>query len=332
MPAKAIRGIAASPGIAIGPILRYEALKLVAHQKQTSDIQHELLHLDEALQQARQEVHSFYEQTKRSVGAQEGAIFEAHEAFLADPELLDQVRTTIQQEARTAAFAWQEGIERYASQLRLLHDEYLAARAVDLEDVGQRVLRLLQGHKEQTLLLSEPAIIVSTDLTPSETVRFDTQKVGAFCTATGGPTSHAAILAKALGIPAITGLGTDLDHLSDGLLVIVDGNTGEILLAPDQETLEHYRLHAQIQKQKQQLAFEASRQPASTLDGRQIEIVANISSLDQLGDALAYGAEGIGLLRTEFLFLERATAPDEEEQVRIYRTILESMNQQPVVV
>jgi phosphoenolpyruvate-protein phosphotransferase (PTS system enzyme I) len=332
MPTKAIRGIAASPGIAIGPILRYEASKFVANQKQTSDVQHELLRLEEALLQARQEIHSFYEQANQSVGAQEGAIFEAHEAFLKDPELLAQVRTTIQQQSSTAAFAWQEGIELYVSQLRLLRDEYLAARAADLEDVGQRVLRILQGQKEQTLLLPEPAIIVATDLTPSETVRFDTQKVCAFCTASGTPTSHAAILAKALGIPAITGLGADLAQLSDGLLVIVDGNTGEILLAPDQETLERYRRYAQIQTQNQHIAFEATSQPASTLDGKRVEIVANISSPDQVGEALAYGAEGIGLLRTEFLFLERATAPDEEEQVRIYRSILEGMNQQSVVV
>jgi phosphoenolpyruvate-protein phosphotransferase (PTS system enzyme I) len=332
MPTKAIRGSAASPGIAIGPILRYEALKLVANQQHTSDVQRELLGLEEALMQAHQEIHSFYEQANQSVGAQEGAIFEAHEAFLKDPELLEQVRTTIQQQSSTAAFAWQEGIERYVSQLRLLRDEYLAARAADLEDVGQRVLRILQGQKEQTLLLPEPAIIVATDLTPSETVRFDTQKVCAFCIASGTPTSHAAILAKALGIPAITGLGADLAQLSDGLLAIVDGNTGEILLAPDQETLERYRRYAQIQTQNQHSAFEATRQPASTLDGKRVEIVANISSPDQVGEALAYGAEGIGLLRTEFLFLERTTAPDEEEQVRIYRSILEGMNKQPVVV
>jgi phosphoenolpyruvate-protein phosphotransferase (PTS system enzyme I) len=332
MPTKAIRGIAASPGIAIGPVLRYEAAKLVANKQYTSDVPCELLRLEEALTQARQEIHSFYEQTNQAIGAQEGAIFEAHEAFLSDPALLEQVHTTIQQQSSTAAFAWQEGIERYVSQLRLLHDEYLSARATDLEDVGQRVLRILQGQQEQTLLLPEPAIIVATDLTPSETVRFDTRMVCAFCTATGTPTSHAAILAKALGIPAITGLGSDLAQLADGLQVIVDGNTGEILLAPDQETLARYRLYAQLQTQKQRVALENSHQPAFTLDGRRVEIAANISSPDQVAEALTYGAEGIGLLRTEFLFLERATAPDEEEQVHIYRAILEGMHQQPVVV
>ncbi|MBA2394778.1 MAG: phosphoenolpyruvate--protein phosphotransferase [Ktedonobacteraceae bacterium] len=332
MPTKAIRGIAASPGIAIGPILRYEAAKLVANQHYTSDIPHELLHLEEALTQARQEIHGFYEQAKQTIGTQEGAIFEAHEAFLNDPALLEQVHTAIQQQSSSAAFAWQEGIERYANQLRLLHDEYLAARATDLEDVGQRVLRILQGGQEQALRLTEPTIIVATDLTPSETVRFDTQMVCAFCTATGTPTSHAAILAKALGIPAITGLGSDLAQLADGLQVIVDGNTGEILLAPDAETLERYRLHAQIQTQKQRIALEASHQPAFTLDGKHVEIVANINSPDQVAEALTYGAEGVGLLRTEFLFLERATAPTEEEQFGIYRAILTGMHQQPVVV
>jgi phosphoenolpyruvate-protein phosphotransferase len=329
---RAIRGIAASPGIAIGPIVRYEAQKLVVHQQETSDVPCELQHLDEALSQAREEVHRLYEQATQSVGTQEAAIFEAHESFLHDPELLDQVHSTIQQHTRTAAYAWQQGVEQYANQLRSLNDTYLAARAADLEDVGQRVLRILGGQQEQTLHLQTPAIIVAPDLTPSETVRFDSQKVYAFCTATGGPTSHVAILAKALGIPAITGLGTELDQLTDGLQVIVDGNNGEILLEPDSATLELYRQRAQTLAQHQQVAFASAHQPAYTSDGTRVEIVANIGSPDQVAGALSYGAEGIGLLRTEFLFLERATAPDEEEQVTIYRSIFEAMEQRPIVV
>ncbi|HEY4388053.1 MAG TPA: phosphoenolpyruvate--protein phosphotransferase [Ktedonobacteraceae bacterium] len=329
---RAIRGIAASPGIAIGPIVRYEAQKLVVHQQETSDVQCELQRLDEALSQAGEEVHRLYEQATQSVGTHEAAIFEAHESFLHDPELLDLVHSTIQQHARTAAYAWQQGVEQYANQLRSLNDTYLAARAADLEDVGQRVLRILGGQQEQTLHLQAPAIIVAPDLTPSETVRFDSQKVYAFCTATGGPTSHVAILAKALGIPAITGLGAELDQLTDGLQVIVDGNNGEILLEPDPATLELYHLRAQTLAQHQQVAFESAHQPAYTSDGTRVEIVANIGSPDQVAGALSYGAEGIGLLRTEFLFLERATAPDEEEQVAIYRSIFEAMEQRPIVV
>ena len=332
MPTNAIHGRAASPGIAIGHIRRFDVQKLVVEQIRSNDMAGELARLDNALEQARREVHTLYEQAKREVGAHEAAIFEAHELFLSDPELLQQVRTTIEQQSSDAAYAWQEGTRQYADQLRGLDDEYLAARAVDMEDVAQRVLRILQGQQEQTIQLQGPTIIVASDLTPSQTVRFDKAQVRAFCTAAGGPTSHVAILAKALGIPAITGLGTALDGLQDNLQAIVDGTTGEILLEPDTATLATYSSRAQALVQQQQAALASAYQPAYTRDGTHVEIVANIGAPGDVSEALAYGAEGIGLLRTEFLFLDRANAPSEEEQTDVYRSILEAMGPRPVVV
>jgi phosphoenolpyruvate-protein phosphotransferase len=330
MPTKAIRGIAASPGIAIGPVRRYEPQRLVVRQKHIDDVQYELARLEAALEQAKRDVQVLSERARHNVSANEVAIFEAHEMFLNDPELLQQVRTTIQQHI-DAAYAWQDGMQHYTQQLQRLNDEYLSARAVDLEDIAQRVLRILQGKEEQTLQLQEAAIIVATDLTPSETMRFDREKVQAFCTATGGPTSHVAILAKALGIPAITGLGASIDQLHDGLQVIVDGNSGEILLEPDQKTLTTYQSRAHASAQSMQQALEAAHQPAYTLDGRRCEIAANIGAPEQVAEALTCGAEGIGLLRTEFLFLERSTAPDEEEQVKVYSAIVAAMGDYPVI-
>ena len=227
---------------------------------------------------------------------------------------------------------WQEGTRQYIEQLRSLDDEYLAARAVDMEDVAQRVLRILQGGQEQTLRLQESTIIVASDLTPSQTVRFDKEKVCAFCTATGGPTSHVAILAKALGIPAITGLGSAIEQLHEGLQAIVNGDTGEILLEPDDVTLANYRQQVQAIARNRHDALAAAQQPAYTADGTRIEVFANIGSPEELTEALAYGAEGVGLLRTEFLFMDRAHAPDEEEQVRVYTSMLQVMGQRPVVV
>src|SRR5258708_21747375 len=256
IPTKAIRGIAASPGIAIGPVRRYESQKLVARQKHSDDVQRELARLEAALEQARQEVQRLSEHASHNVSANEVAIFEAHEMFLNDPELLLQVRTTIQQHV-DAAYAWQECAQHYTHQLQKLNDEYLSARAVDMEDVAQRVLRILQGKEEQTIQLLEPVVIVATDLTPSATMRFESEKVLAFCTAKGGPTSHVAILAKALGIPAITGLGTSIDQLYDDLEVIVDGDSGEIVLEPDKETLATYQRRAQASEQSMRQALEA---------------------------------------------------------------------------
>lgn len=248
MPTKVIRGRAAAPGMAIGPVRRYEPQKFVARQKHIDDVQGELARLEAALEQARQEVQGLSERASRNVSADEVAIFEAHEMFLNDQELLQQVRTTIQQHI-DAAYAWQEGMQYYTHQLQKLNNEYLSARTVDMEDVAQRVLRILQGKKEQTIQLLSPAVIVAADLTPSATMQFDSGKVRAFCLATGGPTSHVAILAKALGIPAITGLGSGIDQLHEDLEVIVDGDSGEMVLDPDQETLATYQGRAQASAQ-----------------------------------------------------------------------------------
>ena len=335
MPTRTIRGVGASSGISIGPIMRYEVRKVAVERQLVEDAPSELQRLEEALKQAKQEVHAVFQQAQEDVGSNEARIFEAHEMFLSDPELFQYVCTSIQEQHLNAAYAWQEGIKQYAVQLRAIGDDYLAARAVDLEDVAQRVLRILQGGGEgeaQTLRLTTPVVLVAHDLTPSETVKFGNGQIRAFCLAAGGPGSHVAILARALGIPAITGLGSAIDQLQDGLEVIVDGTTGTILIEPDAATLATYQAQAQNLALIQQNALQATLQPALTLDGTPIKIVANIGATQQVAEALANGAEGVGLLRTEFLFMERATAPSEEEQVLVYRAILEIMGTRSVVV
>jgi phosphoenolpyruvate-protein phosphotransferase len=332
MPNKAIYGIGSSPGIAIGPIFRYHTLRVVAEPAEIRDSQAERKKLEVALQQAQQQIHTLFINAQQQLTAEDASIFEAHELFLSDPELLQLAHTKIEQEHSNAAFAWQQATNQYADQLRALGDEYLAARAVDLEDVSQRVLRLLQGAAEEVPHLTEPAVIVATDLTPSETILFERGLVLAFCTAVGGPTSHVAILAKALGIPAITGLGEALKVLSNGSQVIVDGTAGVLLFELDSATLQTYQLQQGEQGELQRLALSAASQPAITQDGQRVEVVANIGSPEDAEEALSYGAEGIGLLRTEFLFLERETAPTEEEQFAIYRRIFAPMESRPIVV
>jgi len=331
MSIKAIRGMPASPGIAIGPVLRYEPQKFEALQKQSENIQDEVARLHAALEQAKQELQRLSEHIRRHVSGGEAAIFEAHEMILSDPELLQRVHKTIER-GLTAAYAWQEGTQHYIHRLQGLNDAHLSARALDIEDVSQRVLRILQGEKEHMIQLLRPSIIVAADLTPSTTMRLDREKVLAFCTATGGPTSHVAILAKALSIPAITGVGSSIDKLYDDLQVIVDGNSGEIVLKPDQATRASYQRRALAFAHAMRQALGTAHLPACTRDGKRCEVAANIGASEQVAEALAHGAEGIGLLRTEFLFMDRLTAPSEEEQVKVYSAILAAMGQAPVVV
>jgi phosphoenolpyruvate-protein phosphotransferase (PTS system enzyme I) len=332
MSIQTIRGIGASAGIAIGPIFRYERQEQSVEERHVEDSAAERARLDAALAQAKEEIRALLIQAQRDVGSSNASIFEAHELFLSDPDLLEQVRDTINTRHVNAEYAWKEGAEQYAAKLRSLDDEYLAARAADVEDVAKRVLRILHGAEAPSAHLEEPSVIVATELTPSDTVTLDRQKVLAFCTARGGATSHAAILAKALGIPAVVGLGAAADHLQTGAHVIVNGATGELVIEPDEATVTAYRQQAHLLVQSQSEAQEKAREPALTADGKQVEVVANIGSPDEATSALVRGAEGVGLLRTEFLFLNRDTPPDEDEQAAVYSAIMETMGQRPVVI
>jgi phosphotransferase system enzyme I (PtsI) len=332
MTMQTIRGIGASTGIAIGPVFRYEKQEQRVQERHVDDCSAEQARLDTALAQAKSEIQALAARSRQEVGSSNASIFEAHEQFLSDPELLEQVRVAINTRHINADYAWKEGIEQFAANLRSLGDEYLAARAVDVEDVPRRVIRILHDIGEQTARLEEPSVIVATELTPSDTVTLDKRLVLAFCAARGGATSHVAILAKALGIPAIVGLGAVADQLHSGAQVIVNGTTGELLIEPDEATIAGYRQQARVSAQSQLEAQEKAREPAITADGKRVEVVAKIGSPSDAVDALAYGAEGVGLLRTEFLFLNRDTPPDEDEQVAVYSAIMETMGSRPVVI
>ncbi|MBE3565413.1 MAG: phosphoenolpyruvate--protein phosphotransferase [Thermogemmatispora sp.] len=330
MSEKRIRGIAASPGIALGPVYRYEPSLVKVDVERGQDEATELARLEAALAAARQEIRLLAEEASRAVGPKEAAIFSAHELFLQDPELLQQVQERIRHQ-QGAASAWQAAFQHYIQQLQTAQSEYLQARVLDLEDVAQRVLRHLTGQAEESLQLSEPVVIVARELTPSAIVRCPRDRVLAFCTAQGGPTSHVAILAKALGVPAVVGLGDNLEVLRPGQLIIVDGEQGLVIAEPEAEALVHYQQQAQWLQRQASLAVETRQQPACTRDGRCYPVRANIQAPEEVAAVQAFGAEGIGLLRTEFLFLDRQQAPSEEEQREIYRALIEAVHPAPVV-
>jgi phosphoenolpyruvate-protein phosphotransferase len=326
-------GIPASPGITLGPVFLFTDVQIEVIERVIQDAQAELNRLESALSSAKVQIEALRDKALITVGEEEAAIFEAHGLFLEDPELLKAVREGIEQNNVNCEFAWNLAIESYAKQLEALEDEYFQARAADLRDVGKRVLRLLLGIEDVDLSgLDEPSIIVAKDLTPSDTVRLEKSMVRGFCTAEGGPTSHTAILAKALGIPAVVGLGRDLLTLDNKSLLMIDGERGYVISEPDIETQQQMQVRIDELKAQASIDLRVAQEPAITKDGHQVEVVANIGRPEETEKSLQLGAEGIGLLRTEFLYLDKESAPDEEEQFAAYKEILSVMGDRPVVV
>lgn len=326
-----LTGVPASNGIAIGPAFLFAEEDLTYARRSIDDLDGEWSRLEAALAAARDELAELQQQAAEKVGAAEAAIFEAHALFLDDPDLLETARNWLETLRMNIETAWMQASEEVAAQLDAMEDEYFRARAADVRDVARRVLRILLGRPSQEVKLHQPSIVVARDLTPADTVHLDKSLVLAFCTAAGGATSHTAILAKALGLPAVVGVGDKLLSLRSGTRMIIDGGSGKVILHPDGETERIYRARWERANQEAGLEKEAAWQPVVTRDGRQVEVVANIGSVEEAATALEFGAEGVGLLRTEFIYLSRDHAPDEEEQLAAYRAILAVMGSHPVV-
>lgn len=327
-----LAGIAASPGIAIGPVAQYRPRLPQVPLRQVDDSAGEWTRLQEAINQAEQEIKAIHELAVRQAGATEAAIFEAHLLFLQDPALVDVARSRLFDQSINAEAAWYQVIEDTAGSYKALDDPYMQARAADVLDVGQRVLQHLMAFEPPTLDFDEPSILLAADLKPSDTARLDPGKVLGICTELGGATSHSAILARALGIPAIVGLGAALEGIADGQTIAIDGHEGRLWLQPGDEQMAELQAQRAEWLADQQRAKEASAGAAITQNGHQVEIAANIGGPHDAPIALEYGAEGVGLFRTEFLFLDRDTAPTEEEQLTTYRQVAETMAGRPLII
>ena len=330
---KILKGIPASGGIASGPAYIFKHSELGVKREAIADPAAELSRLESARDIAREQLQALKVKTEQEASADEAAIFDAHAMFLDDPSLLDLVADVVNVEKLNVEAAWSDGIENFAQQMEMMGDEYLSARAADIRDVGKRVLRILSGQTETDLSgLNIPSVILAEDLTPSDTARLDKQFVLGFATAEGGPTSHTAILAKALGLPAVVGCGELLMSIPAGTQMLIHGGKAEIIADPDEETKQNYEKLTGEAARIAELELKSAAEHAVTRDGRQVEIVANVGSPSDAVSALKFGAEGIGLLRTEFLYLERTTAPTEEEQLSAYKAVLDVMEKRPVVV
>lgn len=325
-----ISGIAAAPGIAIGPVFRLRTQTITVDDGSFAGVEAEQARLGEALEAARAELARIGEQLAQHA-ADEAAIFEVHAEILDDPDLLEEVQVKIEQK-QSAARAWQAAIRRRAEQVAALDDALLAERAADLRDVGQRVLRLLVGDTQGPPLPQAPAIVVAHDLSPSDTAALSGLDVLGFCTAAGGPTAHAAIIARALRLPAVVGAGDGVLALDDGTPVVLDGSAGTLAVAPDETVLAAARARQSRWQEEQEAAIATADEPAVTSDGHRVEVVANIGGVEDAREAASSGAEGVGLLRTEFLFLERQAPPSEDEQARVYGEIVRALAGHPVIV
>ena len=327
-----LTGLPAGSGIALGSAFIYNRGILHVDRQHIDNVGLEFEKLEFALRQAELDLTALTEQARQEVGKTESRIFEAQITIMRDPELHKRVRDLVNEQEVNIGFAWQDLIRFFADTLRKVDDDYLAARAADVEEVGQRVLALLLHQPLHLRKPETPSIILAEELTPADTILFDRANVLAFATRAGGPTSHVAILSKARGIPCVVGLGAELATIKEGTFLVVDGNKGEILIDPDLTTRKDYESKVGSQSDLQQVAIKNASFPAETLDKKRVEVVANVGSYQDAVEALEYGAEGVGLLRTEFIYMERQAFPDEEEQYKAYSAILEVFGRLPVVL
>lgn len=329
-----LKGTPASPGLAIGPVYLLQKEEVRADRRSVFDSAAEVQRMDAALLRAEDEIRTLRRKTAERVGESEAEIFDAHMLFLHDPSLVDAARDRIRAESVCAEWAFQDTGAELASMLAGLDDEYLRERAADVRDVVQRVVRILMGRPAPDLSgILIPSVVVAGDLTPSETAQINPEVVLGFATDIGGPTSHTAIMARTLGIPAVVGLGEVTRRAAHGDPVVLDGGTGELVLRPDATELEQARAREAAFVAKRRRLAQLVELPAETKDGVRVELAANIGRPAEASDALKWGAEGVGLFRTEFLYMDRPTLPTEEEQYRSYKHALEIMGEsRPVII
>ncbi len=324
-------GVAASPGLGVGRIYQLRREEIAVPETGDEDPRKERRKLDDALDRAKNELEALQTELKAAADAKKAAIFAAHQELLEDPGLLDIAESALAK-GKSAAYAWQRAYTTQAERLAKLKNLVMAGRAVDLRDVGRRVLGILTGQPVEEPRVPLGSILIAEDLAPSDTAKLNPKEVLGFATVGGGATSHVAILARALDIPAVAGIDPRALELPDGSDVILDGGRGQLRINPSPDEVSRIT-QAQARLATRKAAdLAAAGEPAITTDGHRVEVVANIGGLADARKGMTLGAEGVGLLRSEFLYLERATAPTEDEQTTIYAEIAATLNGQPLII
>ncbi|TKB24699.1 phosphoenolpyruvate--protein phosphotransferase [Desulfopila sp. IMCC35006] len=330
-PTITIQGLSASSGLAIGPLWHFKKSKIVvASTAKYPAIEENLLH--EAIATAQSELEQIHREVKAQSGAGKAAIFKAHIEFLNDEEMIAETHALIKK-GHSAGWSWQKVIGERVEDMAQLDDPVLRGRATDINDVGSRVLRHLAEVVEDTPFTAEtPVILVAEDLMPSDTVNLDPRKILGFCTTAGGPTSHTAIIARSLGIPAIVGAGPALLNQENGTEVILDGTTGNLYIHPHESDIKAAQNIQAMLADQRNSEHQTRFEPAIMTDGHRMEVVANIATASEAEQAVNGGAEGVGLMRTEFLFLDRSEAPTEEEQYQAYSQMTKALGGLPLII
>lgn len=331
-----IQGIGAAAGVAIGKAFVLPAWEwdVPDRRMEKVDLAKEFERLYEGIRTSKTEIEFMKNEIKETVGVAESSIFDAHIAILEDPVFMSEIQGIIERQYKAAEVAVKEAIDHFVTMFDLLDDEYMKERALDIKDVGNRLLKHLLGTPEITLPSdTQPYILVAKELSPSQLVHLNPENVLGMVTMAGGKTSHSAIMARALGIPLVSGLENKLTKpLQTGDLLVIDGDDGRLYLDPEQEIIDRYTEIAEKQRRrKEQLQLLASVE-AVTRDGYRMRLAGNISSVKDFEQAIKYGAQGVGLFRTEFLYMDRPAFPAEDEQFEVYRQIVEKADGHPVVI
>ncbi|MEK6265008.1 MAG: phosphoenolpyruvate--protein phosphotransferase [Clostridium sp.] len=328
-----LKAISASFGIAIGTalVIKEEAVELKSSKVYDTDC--ELSRFNNALQEAITQLEKITEDIIENLGSEKAEIFEAHLMMLSDPEFIGAIQKKITDEKFNAEYSLQTVADETAAIFESMENKYMNERAADIKDVSKRVLNILLGIKVASIAeIQEECIIIAKDLTPSDTAQINKSKVLGFATEIGGKTSHTAIIARSLELPAVVGAGSGLQKIKDGDLIILDGEQGIIIVNPDEKTLKEYKSkREEFAELKSQLLKYVSMK-STTLDGKTVELAANIGSVEDVENVLKNGAEAIGLFRTEFLYMAKDALPTEEEQFDTYKSVLEKMGEKPVII
>ena len=327
------KGIAASKGYAIGKVFIQEHEEIVITDAKIEDVAAEKENLRVALEASKQQLTAIKEKTLAEIGEHEAAVFEAHLTLLDDPEFTGQMEMTIENDSLNAMKAVQNVTDTFVMIFESMDDAYMRERAADIKDVSRRLLANLLGKPlPNPALIDEEVVIIADDLTPSDTAQLNKNLVRGFATNIGGRTSHSAIMARSLEIPAVVACKTITEEVKDGDLIVLDGIEGTVMINPDEATVKEYETkRAEFIAYKEELKKLVNEKTITT-DGHQVELVANIGSAKDLAGVKENGGEGVGLFRTEFLYMESAELPTEEQQFEVYKEVLEGMEGKPVVV
>ena len=328
-----LKGIAASNGIAIAKAYRLVEPDLSFEKRSVQNVSDEVKRFNAAVSESKSELQAIREHAMKALGADKAAIFDAHLLVLEDPELLMPVQDKIRDDQVNAEYALKEVADMFVTMFEQMDNEYMRERAADIRDVTKRILaHLLKVEIPNPSMISEEVIVIAEDLTPSDTAQLNRQYVKGFATNVGGRTSHSAIMARSLEIPAVVGTKTAIQDIQNGDLVIVDGNSGDVYVNPTPEIVDEYKQkQEQFERQKAEWAKLVNEKSVSK-DGHTVELVANIGTPNDLDGVIRNGGEGVGLYRTEFLYMGRDELPSEEVQFEAYKAVLEGLKGKPVVV